>query len=784
MILLFQGQLHTLSPPLACAEDTDFTLHNPDTNETNFAQIMESILENQEKILLDIESERDNYRGSVHNDIVHLNKVHHDIHNDYNRIYKLYWINRDQPAELSLIAEQISRFIFQITELYEPLRHTHEHVQERVEQLDNIIHSLKIISGEATLSMLQRATDLRNAYATFDKRLSTVMTVTKDFLQTLAKTYDDLEARMPRFWLEHYLNTDVNFFANMNIWTTSTYPSQAFSLISLNVTRETPSTWHAWLLFGTNFLMFIAPFVLIGSVLYRYINVLLPPAMHEASRHTLVKILPWIIVGISVQFASWHDGNRYQIIHALGTFLLCYGQILLSWQLLCLKREEAHPVKSPFIVFLSVLVMAFIMLTGLDITRIFSIPWAIFLLYMLLRARRRPAAPFPFSHGLLKSFYVVMGIGLLVILIAGHAHLSFFIILLYMCLVMGLHQSEACLHATSFLNDCLPKSGLSALIYGLLLAIILPIILTIALVSPLSWLLAFPGGEYLLKTLSDFHIEIGNISFNAVQILTIATIFYLVKSIVGVSCNYIDSTWRKHDNESLVALTTPIKTIIFFGFWGIFALYVLQSIGFDLSNLAVVAGGLSVGLGLGMQGIVQNTFSGFSLIFGQNIREGDVVEVGTIKGIVQKVSLRATRVRTFDNAIVFVPNSEFMSASFFNWTHNGHKIRCNIFVGVAYDSELALFKKIILDILENDPRVAPNPTPSIYFIDFASSSLNFEVRFWVYQVLEQMEIRSDIRFAMNAAFKENGIKVPYPQTDIHVNTHTLDLLLETPKNER
>ncbi len=339
------------------------------------------------------------------------------------------------------------------------------------------------------------------------------------------------------------------------------------------------------------------------------------------------------------------------------------------------------------------------------------------------------------------------------------------------------------MHATSFLNDFLPQNGIAALAYGLLLAISLPIILSIALISPLIWLLAFPGGEYLLQTLSNFNITLGELSFNVVQILSLATLFYLVKSIVSVSCHYIDSTWTKHSNEALASLTTPTKTIIFFGFWSIFALYVLQSVGFNLSNLAVIAGGLSVGIGLGMQGIVQSTFSGFSLIFGQNIREGDVVDVGTIKGVVQKVSLRTTRLRTFDNAIVFIPNSEFIRASFFNWTHNGHKVRCSIMVGVDYSSNLELFKQAIQEILAEDKRIAKNPEPDIFFIDFAASTLNFEVRFWVYNVLDQKQIRSDVRFAMNDAFKKYGIKVPFPQTDINVNTRTLDLITENPYKE-
>lgn len=114
-----------------------------------------------------------------------------------------------------------------------------------------------------------------------------------------------------------------------------------------------------------------------------------------------------------------------------------------------------------------------------------------------------------------------------------------------------------------------------------------------------------------------------------------------------------------------------MQTGITYGLWTLFALFTLKALGFGLENLAVIAGGLSVGIGFGMQTIVNNFLSGLILIFSRTLHEGDVIDVGNLQGVVRKISVRATTVETFDNAIIFVPNSEFVSNRLINWTRNG-----------------------------------------------------------------------------------------------------------------
>ncbi len=213
---------------------------------------------------------------------------------------------------------------------------------------------------------------------------------------------------MPRLWLWHYFNKDAEFLTHIDTWSQGSFYEQVWSLIRLTLRRELPSTWHAWTLLLTNLTFLIAPFIALGFLAHNFIHRVFPPMMRQGVHKILITILPWIIFGVSLQLASWHGGNRYQIIHALGTFCLCFGQIRLAWLLLCIKRAEECPTKSPFNVLVTVLIGSFIMLTGLDITLLFSVPWAVFLCIMLVRMGRHKEIPFTLSRLLLRSFHAVL----------------------------------------------------------------------------------------------------------------------------------------------------------------------------------------------------------------------------------------------------------------------------------------------------------------------------------------------------------------------------------------
>ena len=188
----------------------------------------------------------------------------------------------------------------------------------------------------------------------------------------------------------------------------------------------------------------------------------------------------------------------------------------------------------------------------------------------------------------------------------------------------------------------------------------------------------------------------------------------------------------------------------------------------ELSNLAMVAGGLSVGIGFGMQTIINNFLSGLILIFSRTMQVGDVVEVGNTTGRVRKISVRATIVETYDNAIIYVPNAEFVSSRLINWTRNSRSVRLQVDVGVAYGTSTELVMRIMHDIAKGHPSILKYPEPVVLFTAFGDSTLNFALRFWVQDYDVGVSTSSDIRLSMEREFRAHNIEVAFPQLDVHV----------------
>jgi small-conductance mechanosensitive channel len=197
----------------------------------------------------------------------------------------------------------------------------------------------------------------------------------------------------------------------------------------------------------------------------------------------------------------------------------------------------------------------------------------------------------------------------------------------------------------------------------------------------------------------------------------------------------------------------------------------LQSLGLNLSSLVVVGGALGIGVGLGLQAIVSNFVAGLILLLEQPIKLGDRIEVGDTYGDVVRLRGRSTWIRTNDNVVIIVPNSDFINQRVTNWTANDRQVRISVPVGVSYNSDPKVVRETLLAIARSHPDVLADPVPEVIFVGLGDSSLNFELRVWtVQQVQTPARLQSDLYFAIFETFRKEAIEIPFPQRDLHIRS--------------
>ena len=202
----------------------------------------------------------------------------------------------------------------------------------------------------------------------------------------------------------------------------------------------------------------------------------------------------------------------------------------------------------------------------------------------------------------------------------------------------------------------------------------------------------------------------------------------------------------------------------------------LSSIGLDFSNLALVAGALSVGIGFGLQSIVSNFVSGLIILFEQTLRVGDYIELDTgLTGTVKSINVRSTLITTNDNIDIVVPNSEFVSNRLTNWTLGERILRVRIPFGVAYGSDKELVKQAAMEAAEEVPYTLTHMNgrePDVWLVEFGDNSLNFLLLVWVNRqgARRPTRTRAAYLWALETKLSDYGIEIPFPQRDLHLRS--------------
>ena len=292
--------------------------------------------------------------------------------------------------------------------------------------------------------------------------------------------------------------------------------------------------------------------------------------------------------------------------------------------------------------------------------------------------------------------------------------------------------------------------------------------LVLGLLLLLAWGITGYGYSMVLVFLSDgFHV--GKMKIVPFRILAGGFTFFFIWMTAYFIKARIEKKWLESAQGASDAGDTVSVIINYCGIT-LAAVVAFSVAGVDMSNLALIAGALSVGIGFGLQNIVNNFVSGLILLFERPVKKGNWIVVGGTEGYVKRIGVRSTVVQTFDDADVIVPNSELISNQVTNWMLDERSGRVRINIGVGYGSDMDLVKRLLIKAAGAHPEIKKDRKSPIkvWFMEFADSSLNFQLNFYIKNISERFSVRSDIMLKIDRLFRENGIEMPFPQRDVHI----------------
>lgn len=275
------------------------------------------------------------------------------------------------------------------------------------------------------------------------------------------------------------------------------------------------------------------------------------------------------------------------------------------------------------------------------------------------------------------------------------------------------------------------------------------------------------SSAFSLDDLRLFSFNNVDISFGA--LLQAGLIFYFFMTVAWLAKDLLSKLVMPRMTNDLGALNAVVVStyyiILVFG-----VLSAAGTLGLDLTTLAIIGGGLTVGIGFGMQDLVNNFISGIMLLFERTLRPGDMVEVDGQRGVVEQLRMRSTMLRTIDNVEIIVPNKTFLSSNVSTYTQSDRIVRRMVSIGVSYSSNPTEVRDILLNIADRHGLVLDKPEPVVFFSGFGDSSLDFDLAVFIDDPLIAPRVMSDLRFMIWNEFNKHHIEIPFPQRDLNVRT--------------
>ena len=706
------------------------------------------------------------------------------------RLSGLFQVSRGHPTEQLALLRQMRGLRDNLAKNIKPLEDIASTIAINLEEVAGLEEDMNALRKEnaaegavpASAEAVKDKQDLKNyiqamadakaKLAKTSKRLKQILDPARGTLERLDEILARFEGSLDGVWRSYYLTPSSNDVAALS--TTPAVLAEWASSLGTRLGFAYPQNAAQWWDALKSLVLSGLIYGLIGFAALRgarFLPVNWRGACHEAIRGVWI----WPAAGMSILSAATNSsGAIYFAFVLIGVLMVIYGVAALSWRLRVVVRPMLKGKPSPLIRLFPPAVLGVLMLFSDLPARILGIIWSLAMIIFLarifsinLKHKKMHAERPPFLERLFYGCALWFGAASLAVAAFGYARLAILLYMLLFALVNTFTLGNGLMYMMGSIVDRWFSKDKRPMLNAVAEAVTIPASWLLSLVCTLPWLWAVPGASHILRQGLSANYTVGDASFDFSKIMFIAVLFFLFRSLISLS-----RTTLKHLPDRLPHLERgvipPLQTMVVYMLWALFGLVALGMLGVDFTSLAVVAGGLSVGIGFGMQTIFNNLISGLMLIFGRTILVGDFVEVGGVSGTVKAISIRSTVLETPDRALVYVPNSTIMSGQFSNWTRNSRMVRRNIVVGVPYGTDTELATKLLLEAAEGQKHVLKQPASFVVINNFGPSSLDFTLYVFIDDIDYGMSTLSAVRDDVQRLFAENGIGIPFPKMSLHM----------------
>lgn len=621
------------------------------------------------------------------------------------------------------------------------------------EALQSSLEGLK-----TSLSLATR--QLQNQQKTISKALEKSQSFTDETLEAL----NFVEKALPAFW-KHHLFTSSGQLLSRDQWQGAAAGIRDWiNDIPTFLKIQLPASSFEWVDWCGKVLFYWTLQLVIVAIVSRKTRIFLRPTNIKENTGIFSAWL-WVSLSLALMGAFFTTEQRQTSLQLSLIYLsMFYGLMRITW---AGRHVEKHAAGS------SPLTPFFALFAGAALLQLLGLPhplprilWII-CLGISFSMIRRQSPTFMLEKGL-KRIHPTICTALFLLSFFGWPQLSLLLAEIWALLALFLQLALVSSRLLGSSVERLPATLPMTIIKGLLIGFGSPLLWVLCLSGTVGWLSIHLGSDFVFQRISTMNLSWGEYSLNFFRIAVIIVLFYLTHAFGNIWGQILDKKyfrWSRIDPGIIASL----RTIGGYAIWIISGIVAINIMGIQMTSLAVIAGGLSVGIGFGLQNLINNFISGLILLFGRTIQAGDVIQIDDLWGTVRTINIRNTEIQTFDNSIMFVPNSELISNRLINWTHRGdYRLRRDLVVGVAYGSNIDLVKENLSRVAKDNPHVLETPSPSILFKAFGASSLDFTLRVWIDHIDYALTTLSELHEAINKAFAEAGIEISFPQMDLHL----------------